>query len=306
MNGRLPTPLALTLCFSLSAAACSKQPPALYASSSGQGTYALEYPQSLSGSRTEIATVENQVGTAESEFQTYPDALTNPSWPDVLAVYSAADESGKTASYVEEQERSEVVARFYVDEKEELNRRVGGAAQQAAKKKECDVELYGPTTYALGKGIEERLRDRLRAHSEAEQYLVDHEEALGKRNRPKLEDQIDAIGRASYLAHVAFPKLRERLARQASEASQVKSTLKRVADESHQVASDPKTPAPQRAKATEREQAAISAGARVDAEADEAKKLSDEMEKRGTALRDKYEAAIKALKKSVEDRAKAH
>jgi hypothetical protein len=306
MNGHLPTSIVLTLCLSFSAAACSKQPPALYASSAGQGPYALQYPESLSGLRTEIATVESQVGKAETEFQTYPDALSNPNWPDVLVVYSAADESGKTAAYVEELERSEVVARFYVDEKDELNRRVGGAAQQAAKKKECDVELYGPTTYALGKGIEERLRDRLRAHSEAQQYLTDHEEALGKRNRPKLEDQIDAIGRASYLAHVAFPKLRERLSHQANEASQVKNTLKRVAEDAHRVAADPKTSAALRTKATEREQAATAAGARIDAEANDAKKLSDEMEKRGTALRDKYEAAIKALKKSVEDRAKAH
>jgi hypothetical protein len=306
MNGRLSTPLSVTLFFSLGAAACTKQPPALYGSSAGQGTYALGYTDSLSNARTEVAADESQVQTAESEFQTYPDALSNPSWPDVLAVYSAADESGKTAAYVEELERSEIVARFYVEEKDELNRRVGGAAQHVAKQKDCDIDVYGATSYALGKGFEERLRDRLRDHSEAQQYLADHEDAVGKKNIPKLQDQADAISRASYLAHVAFPKIKERLARQAAEASDVKQTLKRVGEEAHRVNADPKTPPPQRTKAAAREQAVIVAQQKIDAEADAAKKLSDEMEKRSTAIRDKYEAAIKALKKTVDDRAKGH
>lgn len=295
------------MCVALGGTACSKQEHALYGSSGDQRPYALSYPDSLSGIRTEIAANESQMQTAKQEFSTYPDALSNPNWEDVSALYSRADEAGKTAAYVQELERSETVARFYVDEKDALNRRVGGAATQAAKDKNCnDVELYGPTGYALGKGIEERLRDRLRDRSEAYQFLDDHEDSLGKKNRPKLEEQIDAIARASYLAHVSYPKARKRLAEEVSAASDVKKTLDQAAEEAHAIAADPKTPAPRKAKASEREQKARAAAARVDGEATESKKLSSQMEEREKGIQKEYEDAYEALQKAVKQRASAH
>lgn len=293
---------AMTVIFSFSVLACSKQAPPLYASSAGQGIYAVGYVDSLSSARAEVAAIEAQVETARGELPQYPAALSTPSWSDVRVVYGTADEAGRTAAYVEAVESSEGVARFYVEEKDELSRRVGGAAQHAVKQKNCDVEVYGPTTYALSKGMEERLRDRLRDRNEAQAYLDDHEDALGKKNRPKLEDQIDAISRTSYLARVAILRVRDRLARQVGEASDVKKTLERVAEDAHKKSSDGNLPAAQRSDARDREQKALSASQRLEPEVAEAKKLVDQMDQRAKAVREKYEAAIAALLKDVEAR----
>lgn len=297
------SPFALGLSLSLGVAACSKQTPPLTASSAGQSGYALGYVESVSAARQEVGAIESQVETARGEFSGYPDALSNPSWPDVLTVYTAADESGRSADYVQELEKDEVVAKFYTDEKDELNKKVGGAAQQAVKQKGCDVDVYGATSFALGKAIEKRLQERLRAHSEAHRYLDDHEEALGKNNRPKLEDQIDAIAHASYLARVGIVKVRDRLAQQVEEASEVDKTLQRVAEEAKRVSADPKTPETQRTRAKEEEQAANNARQRLSAEVNEAKKLVGEMDQHIKATREKYENAFGALRQSVQSRA---
>jgi hypothetical protein len=243
--------------------------------------------------------------SAQTDFAKYPDALSNPSWPDVLAVYDAADEAGKTQAYVEELEHARAVTQFYVEEKDELNRRVGGAAQYAVKQKECDVEVTGPTSYALSKAFEERVRDRLRDHSDAFMYIHEHEDTLGKKNVPKLEDQSDGIAQTSYLVYVRLVELRDRLAKQASEASDVEKSLQKIADEAHTNAADAKASAAKRQHATERERQALAAKQRVEPEATEAKKISEEMDKRIKAVQDKYEEAFKALRKDVEKRGEA-
>ncbi|HEX3595961.1 MAG TPA: hypothetical protein VHU80_12705 [Polyangiaceae bacterium] len=305
MNGKRTAHFAIFASVSLGALACTKQQPPLTASSADQGTYALHYADSLASSRSELATIEKQTDSAQTDFAKYPDALSNPSWPDVLAVYQRADEAGYSAAYVEELERARAVTQFYVEEKDELNRRVGGAAQYAVKQKECDVDVTGSTSYALSKAFEERVRDRLRDHSDAFVYIDEHEDALGKKNRPKLEDQSDAIAQMSYLVHIRVVELRDRLARQSSEASDVEHTLQKIADEAHAAAADPHASAARRAHESQREQAALSAKERVEPEASEAKKLSDEFDKRISAVQDKYEDALKALEKDVQKRADA-
>jgi translation initiation factor 2 beta subunit (eIF-2beta)/eIF-5 len=305
VNGSKTAHFVIALSVSLGALACNKQQPPLTASSADQGTYALHYADSLSSARSELATIEKQTDAVPDDFAKYPDALSNPSWPDVLAVYQRADEAGHSAAYVEELERARAVTQFYTEEKDELNRRVGGAAQYAVKQKECDVDVTGSTSYALQKAFDERVRDRLRDHSDAYVYIDEHEDTLGKKNRPKLEDQSDAIAQMSYLVHIRIVELRDALARQASEASDVESTLQKIADEAHAAAADPKATAARRTHETQREQAALSAKQRVEPEVAEAKKLSQEFDKRISAVQDKYQDALKALERDVKNRADA-
>jgi hypothetical protein len=295
--------LVLALAFGFGSVACQQKQPPVYASSANQGTYALGFGDSMTGVRTEIATVEAQLQTAKGEFAKYPDQLTKPNWQDVTSLYSAADEDGKSSGYGAEVERSEVVARFYVDEKDELNKKVAGAAQYAVKQKECDVEVYGPTSYALGKAFEERLRERLRDRSEAHRYLDEHETQLGKKNRPKLEDQIDAIARASYLANVSMPRLRDHLKDGVSETSTVSKTLDRLADEAHRQANDPNLPAAERSKAAAREQSALNSKKKLEPEVAESKRLSDEMEQRASDAKKSYDDAFDELEKAVDRKA---
>ena len=293
------------LCLLAALPACSRQAPVRAASASGQGAYALHYVDEVAASRGEATTSMTQIENTRTEFQKYPDALSSPSWPDVLALYRSAEESGRTAAYVDELERSEIVARYYFEEKEELNRRVGGSVQHAAKEKQCDVDLYGTASYALGKGVEETLRDRLRERSEANRYVEQHEEALGKRNRPALETQVDAIARGSYLVYVALPKLRERLARQVDDASGVESTLERVASEENARGANEKAPSAVRRAAAEREQAANAARQKLAPEVTQAKKLRDDLEKATKDAQQKYAAAFRVLTDAVTARASA-
>jgi hypothetical protein len=290
---------------SFGAVACQKQKPPLTASSADQGTYALHYAESLSSARSELATIESQTDAAQTDFGKYPDQLTNPSWPDVLAVYQRADEAGMSTAYVEELEKARAITQFYVEEKDELNRRVGGAAQYAVKQKECDVDVTGSVAYSMSKAFEERVRDRLRDHSDAFLYIEEHEDVLGKKNRPKLEDQSDAIAQMSYLVRVRIVEIRDRLTRQADEASDVESTLQKIADEAHTAAADPKASAARRTHETQREQAALNEKAKVEPEVSEVKKLTAEMDKRVSAVQDKYQDVLKALEKEVQKRADA-
>ena len=53
-------------------------------------------------------------------------------------------------------EETERVARFFEEEKGELEKKVGGAAQYAVKQKNCDVDVYGTTNGALGKAVQKQ------------------------------------------------------------------------------------------------------------------------------------------------------
>lgn len=289
----------------LLALACSKQEPALYASSANEGSYAERYPAMLAALRNGHFEAEKQVYTLSGEFSKYPDELKEPSWVHVQIVVQKADEAGKGADYAAGMGETQAVRTFYTEERDTLRQKVGGSAEHAAKEKSCDVELYGPIGGALDRSVEQGLEDRLHQRSAAHRAIEDYEDALGKPNVEKLEKQADTIALASYLVHVRLPQTKREIDARIGDASGVKSTLERTQEEAKTVLDDARSSKTAKDRAQKRADAARTAQASLDSEVEQAKKLGEELEKRTKAVQDQYEKAKDALLDEIEKRAEA-
>jgi len=289
------------------AAGCaSQQQPALYASAADQPAYAERFPAELAATRARYAEDEKELGRLTGEFAKYPDALKKPSWPAVTNVVEEADKAGKSGDYAAGRAEGDSVRAFYTGEGTALKRKVGGAAEHAAKEKSCDdVELYGPTAGALDRGMDQQLEERLRGHSAAHRAIEDQQDALGKPNLETLEKQADEIALASYLANVRLRAYKGGLDAALADASGVKSTLEREIKEADEVAASPSASKGAKQTAEKRKTAATSALSSLDAEVNQAKALSEELEKRNDEAKKGYEKAYEALKDALEAKAKA-
>jgi len=281
------------------AAGCTQKPEPVFASSANEASYAERYPAALLAVRTEYATDESKARELFGGFQNYPGALTTPDGQQVLAVVQRADAAGKSAAYAQQARENQDVSRFFSDEKDTLNQKVGGAAQYAAKQKECTADVASPAIGALDKGVDKALEDRLRAHDEAHRYIEDHQDALGKPNLEKLQKQADEISLASYLVHVRVKELKIELSRMVDEASDVKKTLGRDDTEARAVVADPAASKAAKATAQSRATAAEGASAKIDSEVEQAKRAVADMDARSAQLEKDYNAALDALEKAL-------
>lgn len=288
------------------AAGCQKQDAtAIFSPSSDQAGYAARYPEEIAKARARHSEDEASARRAMGTFAQFPAELDKTSWDDVLRVYDAADAAGKSQEYVERLHETNTITGFFTDEKSEIDKKVGGAAQYTAKQKGCTVELYGVTSMALEKSVEKQLEKRLRERNEAHRYIDQHEDRIGKPNREKLEKQADEISRTSYLARVAGREAKRKLTELLAEASDVQATLDRTISESKEVTADAKRSDNDKKKAQARLEAAEKAKAAIETETTEAKKLLEELDEKNQVLSDEYDQAFDGLKKKVEEKAKA-
>jgi hypothetical protein len=303
-------PLSFSCLFTVAAlsalsAGCAEKPEPLTASSANEATYAAGYPEALSASRGRFAEQEKRAQELSGQFQGYPDELDKPSWPDVKAVYERADQAGRGESYAARAAEVENVAGFYEDEKDELHKKVGGAANYVVKQKSCDADVYGATSNAMDKGMEKQLEERMREQNEAQHYIEDNVGLLGKANVEKLQKQADDIAFASYLVHVGVKQTRADIERKISEASDVKSTLDKIGEESDKVAADTNRSEEDRAAAKKRGEAARTARAAVDGEVAEAEKVLKGFDEQIKQLNAQYDEAFDKLNNAVDEKAKA-
>ena len=197
------------------------------------------------------------------------------------------------------------LAAFYEEEKPELHKKVGGAAQYQAKEKGCDADVYGSANYALDKGIEKSLEDRTHEHSEAHAHIAMHQTKLGKANVETLEKQADHIALTSYVAHVGLVRKKNQLDQLLADASGVESTLNDRIEELKAEPADEKAPAAEK-KAREDELAALEeAKTTLGQELEPARKQAETMEQRITEAKKKYADALKQLKDTLEQNAAA-
>lgn len=287
------------------AVGCSSKPEPLTASSANEGTYAAGYPEALAASRGRISAQQQQTQEITGRFQGYPDALDKPSWADVRNVYDKADQAGRGETFAARATEVEAVASFYDTEKDELHKKVGGAAQYVVKQKNCDADVYGATSNALDKGMEKQLEKHLRERNEAQSYIDDNAGALGKANVEKLQKQADEIAFASYLVHVGVKQTRADLERRIQESSDVKTTLDRTAEESDKIAADTNRSQEDRDAAKKRADAARKARAAVDGEVDQAQKALQGLDDQIKQLDTEYSQAFDKLKAAVDEKAKA-
>jgi hypothetical protein len=296
----------LLLPLGLCAVACSAgTPEPRVASSAGQTAYAQDYPNRLQAIANAQANGETNVKTLTSDFGKYPDQLKDPPWPQVLSIVDQADEAGRTAGYVERERDTERTAIFFTDEREEITRRVAGAVQYAAKKKEYDFEAYGPVSGSLKEAVDKQLEKRLRAVSDAQLTIERYRDTLGKANASALEKQADNISLASYLTYVRLPTVRAETTALVGEAGEVKKTLARALDEEQKFAATPGRSAAEKKGSADRAARLSEAQGRIDAALAQADALSKEQEQRDAGVKKEYEEALEALKKAITAKASA-
>lgn len=303
----MKTTLALvTVCAALGG--CAKKgdvlEPQIVSSSSLPG-YATRYPQELSAARESLGQQEAAAEKLFGDFATYPDQLSNPNWQTVGDVYDLADTDGRSNSYVERLEQDQAVMTFYGDEKGELKKRVGGAAQYALKEKQgCDADVASPAGAALDKAMEKQLEDRLHDRSAANGAIDHAEDSLGKKNADTLRTQSDSIGLASYLTHVAVYRTKQLVDRMVDEASDVKKTLERTVEDLNKLLTDPKTTEPRKKELTKELTTVQASQAAIDSELEQAKSMKTGAEDRIKKLAQDYDKAFGALRDNVKQRTK--
>jgi hypothetical protein len=295
--------LALILAATAGCASNQKAEPVL-ASSTDQVGYATLYPSRLAEARGQLDAYENESKLMTARFSTYATGLDKPDWARVLGVVERADAAGRSGEYVAAAHESESVAGFFKDEKEPISRKVAGAAQYAATQKGCEgVEVYGPASSALEKGVEKQLEERLREHNQAHAYIDENEEALGKKNLEQLRDQADEISYASYVAYVAVVELKVRLRRWVQEeADAIRSTLDRRIKEREAVIADANASDADKKSAQKTLDRVKEARQRLDSEVEQGKTVLQKIEERITAIQKNYDTALKALRDEIEKR----
>jgi hypothetical protein len=148
--------------------------------------------------------------------------------------------------------------------------------------------------------VEKQLEERLRAYSDAQRYIEEHEEELGKPNVEKLQDQADDISYASYLVHVGVKETKEDIETMVAEASEVESTLNKTIEESKKVSEDPKASPEKKKRAQENAAKAEASKNRIQGEVQQAQQVQKELDQRMDQLKKEYDEALKQLKEKIE------
>ncbi|MFC1642116.1 hypothetical protein ACFL5O_05425 [Myxococcota bacterium] len=290
---------SLSLAFLLGCSTRTGSEPQV-ASGAGETGYASRYPTELGAARGGLQTHESDLKMLTGKFPSYPNELQDPSWPHVLGVVERADRAGRAQTYVQRAGESRVVERFFEEEKPELTRKVGGAAQYAAAQKGCkDADAYSAAAYALDKSVKKQLQERLRERNEAHLYLEDNQEALGKKNLPNLEKQADEIAYSSYIAHVASVEVKVRLKAMLAQDQEVRATLDRTISETQSVASDPNRSEADRKAAQKRLEAAQAGKQGLDTEVQQADRVLKNIDERIRVMQEAYSQALESLHEAI-------
>lgn len=288
--------ILVAMTFAAAAAGCAHDNPGpVIASSAGQEGYAARYPDELSQARERFTLDEAKVREVTVKFADYPGQLDKPDWNGVLTVVQTADQAGRSSAYVARARETENVRGFFKDEKDEIEKKVGGAANYSAKQKGCDVDAYSPTVHALETSVDKQLEKRMRERNEAQSYIEAHEDQLGKQNTDKLEEQADEIAMASYLAHVDAVSTKLELKQLIDDASTVSGTLDRSIKAEQAVVADPKSSDGAKKSAQARLDADQAAKSKLDSEVQQSQQAVKALDDRIKKLQSDYDQAFQGL-----------
>ncbi|WP_437662533.1 hypothetical protein [Sorangium sp. So ce1182] len=287
---------ALFLAGHLFALGCSApKPEPEIASSAPQSGYAERYPAELQATATSFSEREEVAKRVTEQFQGYPDQLKEPDWKVVLDVTAQADAAGRSYDYVERVRAVDGAVAFFNDNKEDLTRKVSGAAQYVAKQKGCDVDVTGATSHALEEGVERQLEKYVRDRNEAHRRIDRYRAALGKENAAALEKQADAVSFASYVVHIDMVEHKLRLRRMLEEIEAVKASID-VSVEAERTFQSSGKRTDEETKASEaRIEELGRSKAMLDSSATQAKQIDETMDERIAAAQKSYREAMDRL-----------
>jgi hypothetical protein len=295
--GRFAGPF-VALALMLAACSAPKPEPEI-ASSAPQARYAERYPAELQALSSAFG--EGQVTSKKTidSMSGYPDELKKVKPEQALAIVERADEAGRSYAYVERVREVDGAYRFFTEEKDEITKKVAGAAQFVAKQKGCEVDVSGPAAHALKESVDKQLEKRLRERNEAHLLIERYRESLGKDNAAALEKQADAISYASYVVHIELVEQKVRINRLLAEIETVKKTTDdAIAAERAFQGEASRTPAEKKA-AEERIEALNKSKALLDAAVTQAQNTAESMQERITELQKQYADGFAALRKKL-------
>lgn len=285
------------------AVGCAQKIEPEIASAANEPRYASEYPDQLRHSMDAINAGETKTKELDGKFGSLADGLKSPPWAKVLEVVKLADAEGRAYAYIEAKREHDAAAAFFDAEKDEINRKVAGAAGAAAKAKGCDVDVSGAASYALKDVIEKRLEKRFHDRSAAHLYIERNATSLGKENVEKLSNAADDIAEAAYTAHVVVVEEKLRIRRMIAEAESVKASLDAsIRAEQQYQGETGRTPAEKKAS-EERVEAARKAQGNLDAAVMAAKSIDERADERVAAITKAYDDAIAKLVADLQKRA---
>lgn len=259
-----------------------------------QTSYAERYPEEMDTLTKQLQSDEQDARTAMDSWDKMPGEVSGAQKLDVKGMVGKADQAGKSAGYVSERRKMNDVKAFFVEEKDEINKKVAGSVEYAAQQKGCEnKELGGAAVFGVREAVDKRIEHRLRDSNEAQVELEEHRQETDKATADKLEKRLDEIANTSYLVHVGVVDTRNALEERRGDTSKVKSTLDK-AIERNRAAKGPE--AQKRAAELEKKRAAIDT---LDAQAktslegvdERIKKLQSEYKEKLEALKDKLPKA---------------
>ncbi|WP_438003012.1 hypothetical protein WME89_29280 [Sorangium sp. So ce321] len=287
---------ALFLAGHFFALGCSApKPEPEIASSAPQSGYAERYPAELQATATSFSEREDVAKRVTEQFQGYPDQLKEPDWKVVLDVTAQADAAGRSYDYVERVRAVDGAVAFFNDNKEDLTRKVSGAAQYVAKQKGCDVDVTGATSHALEEGVERQLEKYVRDRNEAHRRIDRYRASLGKENAAALEKQADAVSFASYVVHIDMVEHKLRLRRMLEEIEAVKASIDVSVEAERTFQSSGKRTDEERKASEARIEELGRSKAMLDSAATQAKQIDETMDERIAAAQKSYREAMDRL-----------
>ena len=214
----LPTALALTGCDDGDA----RSP---YDITVSQGRSAIGFSERVTNATKRFEELGGDVRTRCGDFPNYASRIGDADPELVRKIVVAADRAGSDGAYAEEHRRLVEVGQFFDEEQTELTKKIGGAAQYAAKQGGCSVDVYGAVSGALKSSMGELRRERLRKHNDAFLLIERHEAEIGKKNVGTVEELADSMAGMSHTIRRTLPTARDRLTRLSRAAGQASSAL---------------------------------------------------------------------------------
>lgn len=265
------------------------------ASSAPQSGYAERYPAELQATAASFSEREDLAKRATGQLAGYPDQLKEPDWKVVVDVIEQADASGRSYDYVERVRAVNGAMEFFNDNKDELNRKVSGAAQYVVKQKGCDADVTGATAHALEEGVARQLEKYVRDRNEAHRTVERHRASLGKENAATLEKQADAVSFASYTVHVDMVEHKLRLRRMLEEIEAIKASIDEAVAAERAFQSSGDRTDEQKKASDERIEELGRSKAMLDSSATQVKQIDETMDDRIAAAQKSYREALDRL-----------
>lgn len=281
----------------------SRQQESLVASPAQQASYAARYPDALEATVETFNEREAEANAVLEEVPKFPQALDDPDWNQVLEVIDASVQAGRSRAYADRVREVRHVHAFFEAEKDEINRRAGGAAQYAAQQGGCNVQVGGAVGAALGKAVDKQLEKRLRERNEAQLLIVRYADSLGAKNAETLAEQADTLSYATYITFIELTETKQRLETMIEEAEEVQKTADAfIAEEEAFQQAEGRTDAEKQASAA-RVAAMKEARGKAAGAAEKAKKTSEQMQERIEKLQKDFDYIVGALRSELAQRA---